>query len=265
MEPDGIVAALRPGDHACATVGGTTETRAVLRGFVRDGIRDNHRVLCFVAGEPRGLTLAPGRPGQVRVIVRDRAEIGYHRQLDLLRHEITQAAREGYTGLRAAGDMTWVLRGARALSDTGIRDLLDFEAALTPLTSRGAAIGLCLYDRRHFPPPAVRTLATVHTGTARFAFTPSGVHLAGELDESNLGALRAVLAELPPDRRTVVDATDLLFLSAGAAAVLLHAANQARALTITCPIQVARTLTAAGAATVPGLTVQTARPIDRRP
>jgi hypothetical protein len=264
VEDDGIVAALRPGDHVCAVVGGSSQRRAVLRGFVRDGIRDGHRVLCFVAAEPRGLTLAPGRPGQVRVVVRDRGEVTYRRQLELLRHEIGQADREGYAGLRGAGDMAWVLRGGRAMSDTDTRDLLDFEAAVTPLIGRGAAIGLCLYDRRHFPAPAVRAVGTVHTGTApveqgallRFLFTPSGVALSGQVDESNLGALRAVLDELPSSRRTVVDAGDLRFLSAGAAAVLLQSAARARDLRVICERPVARTLTAAGAASVAGLTVQ---------
>jgi anti-anti-sigma regulatory factor len=257
--PDAVVGGLRAGDHVCATFGTAAQRRAVLREFTRVGVRAGDKVICFLAGAPGGLTVHGGRPGQVRFTSREHGDATYRNLLRRLVDEIDLAGREGYPGLRLAGDMGWVLDAQSRLADQPA--LVEYESAATALIGRGGAVGLCLYDRRRFSVAQLRAVEAVHTGTApvrdgallRFAFTPTGISLAGEVDESNLGALIAALAGLGP-YPVLLDATELRFLSCAGAGVILRAAS-GRPMRVLCRPTIARTLRLAGADAITTLSV----------
>jgi hypothetical protein len=64
------------------------------------------------------------------------------RMIAMLNTAVQQAIRAGFRGLRAVGDMSWML-GAAPGSDQAIL----YEAMITPFLARSPAVGLCLYDR----------------------------------------------------------------------------------------------------------------------
>ena len=59
---------------------------------------------------------------------------------------IAQAASDGFTGFRAAAEMSWAL----GRQDT-VEQLIVYEALLKSLFASCRAIGLCMYDARRMP------------------------------------------------------------------------------------------------------------------
>jgi chemotaxis family two-component system sensor kinase Cph1 len=59
---------------------------------------------------------------------------------------IEQAYRDGFTGFRAAAEMSWALE-----QENGAHLLIVYEALLRSLFANCRAIGLCLYDRTRMP------------------------------------------------------------------------------------------------------------------
>lgn len=70
---------------------------------------------------------------------------------------IEQALNEGFTGFRAAADMSWAL----TIGD-GTEALIAYEALLRMLFSTSRATGLCLYDRRRMPLAVVNGALLTH-------------------------------------------------------------------------------------------------------
>jgi anti-sigma B factor antagonist len=68
------------------------------------------------------------------------------------------------------------------------------------------------------------------------------VHLAGELDMSNVDAVSSELADLIDDdpERLVFDLADLTFMDSSGLALLLHAAHHAETLEVRRPTEVVR-------------------------
>jgi anti-anti-sigma regulatory factor len=270
-------ATLELGDHVCASYATDRERRDGFTVVARAGVRDGHKVLCFVeasGGMPAALggwlagAVPAAGPGQVRVqAVGDGAAAGgrvdYLGMIDGLAEEINRAMREGYPGIRLVGDMAWTLRG-----DVDTEALVDYEAAANELFGDGRAVGLCQYDLRRFDGATLRAVAAAHPGMVtgrgdgpllRFAFAPRGITLVGEVDASNRRAFSAIVSRLSTlPAPATLDATDLRFIdAAGAAAIVAVAAVRAgRQTVVRCPRGVAQMLRLVGAAQVPDLVVE---------
>ena len=66
--------------------------------------------------------------------------------MQVFNEAIEQALKDGFTGFRAAADMSWALR-----VKNGARRLIAYEALLRTLFASCGATGLCLYDRKRMP------------------------------------------------------------------------------------------------------------------
>jgi hypothetical protein len=66
--------------------------------------------------------------------------------LQFLNDAVERALDEGFTGLRAAGEMTWILAGA-----PGTEKAMEYEALMNEFYPGSHAIGMCLYHRSRMP------------------------------------------------------------------------------------------------------------------
>ena len=70
---------------------------------------------------------------------------------------IDQALKDGFTGFRAAAEMSWALD-----AKDGANQLIVYEALLRSLFSTSRATGLCLYDQRRMPLRVVNGALMTH-------------------------------------------------------------------------------------------------------
>jgi hypothetical protein len=70
---------------------------------------------------------------------------------------IDQALKDGFTGFRAAAEMSWALD-----AKDGANQLIIYEALLRSLFSTSRATGLCLYDQRWMPLRVVNGALRTH-------------------------------------------------------------------------------------------------------
>ncbi|MDD4952388.1 MAG: MEDS domain-containing protein, partial [Desulfovibrionaceae bacterium] len=136
----------------------------MLSSFLSQGLKRNERVLYLADGYSRQAVLdflvdldpnvvARLASGEVNLVmakeVLDNGNGPAHpvKVLGLLRAEAERAKAEGFAALRAAGEMTWALGNG---SDAG--RLVELEKLLNDFFPESNCLGLCLYDRRRFPP-----------------------------------------------------------------------------------------------------------------
>jgi hypothetical protein len=77
--------------------------------------------------------------------------------MNIFNDAIEQAYADGFTGFRAAAEMSWALD-----HETGARQLIVYEALLRSLFSSCRAIGLCLYDRTRMPLAVINGALATH-------------------------------------------------------------------------------------------------------
>ncbi|MGC1214656.1 MAG: MEDS domain-containing protein [Micromonospora sp.] len=252
MTPPTVVDQVRLGDHVCWTHDDESDALDAVGRFAATGLRLGHKVICFTdssrpqavrahleaAGVPTEAAVAAGQL-RIQPAVENYLTGGRlvpQPVIKALVEEVSRAQREGYSGLRLAGDMAWVLGSATTLDD-----LCRYEADVNRLFMDGQVAGMCLYDRRIFPAEHLRTVAAAHPATAgpdagrtwtpllRLYRTvdPPGLRLVGQVDRSNREAFAAVLADAmraaPSDRPVVVDVSQLSFADVSAAAALVRA------------------------------------------
>lgn len=131
------------------------------------------------------------------------------------------ALARGFTGLRAACDLSWAcVKGV----DAG--DLLSYERELTPLFARIGFTAMCEYDRRLFPAATVDEAVTAHP--LRVLPTPGVLHaereggvlrLAGHADLATRASFEWAVAE---SGLSVIDLTGLAFIDAYCVRALLR-------------------------------------------
>ncbi|MFH1453985.1 MAG: MEDS domain-containing protein [Armatimonadota bacterium] len=95
------------------------------------------------------------------------------KMISLLVSETEKALSDGYTALRATGEMSWALKGL-----PGSERLMEYEAKLNRAFPYIKCIGLCQYDKRKFEGKDIikvySTHPTVVTGTK---FQPSTYYI----------------------------------------------------------------------------------------
>ncbi|HEX2774627.1 MAG TPA: MEDS domain-containing protein, partial [Micromonosporaceae bacterium] len=176
MADGATVDRLRLGDHVCWTFDDDRERSEAMAGYVRAGLRQMQKILCFTDSMPtstllgeleaRGVAVDAGlRSGQLAVSTSDDTYLtgGRFDPAAMLRRwgcEFAQASHEGYTGVRAVGDMSW---GQRPVP--GTEHLSSYEAEFNRVLSDGFGMGLCLYDRRLFSDSDLSRVVSAHPGT----------------------------------------------------------------------------------------------------
>jgi anti-anti-sigma factor len=249
----GLLERLNPGDHACLVAGDEPSLTRSVAAYVRAGLRARHRVLYLGRGErvqaelvAQGVdvrsALAAGRlrvsPAAGEYVHAGTFDVDG--SVEHFRAEAAQARADGFRGLRAFGDMSWVARTGRAAQ------MPRYEARINRLFAEGFAMGVCLYDRRLFSSGDLREIIRSHPCTITAQTDPEavpllravrittvagvGVRLDGEADLSNRNALRTVLEHLAEEtgRTMIVDVTGLRFADSAAARTLLRVAVTGR-------------------------------------
>ncbi|MEU6990256.1 MEDS domain-containing protein [Streptomyces sp. NPDC046465] len=233
------VGQMRPGDHLFLGYGTDEERAAVLGTFFMDGLAGGQCGLFLTSAEEPAAALLGvlGREGcdvagaldAGRLRARSRLSVsGGARGIgELVCREAESATADGFLGLRVALDV------ASARADLPPEALCEAERLLDPAFATLPALGLCLYDRRLFGPHELTALDALHHGRAvaddvwqdellriTRTFTPPGLALCGEIDDSNVTAVaRALHAETEratertdDPHRTRLDVRDLTFI-----------------------------------------------------
>lgn len=151
---------ITPGDHICAFYRGAAQRDEVLLPFLARGLTAGDRCICVLDSrdteqvtKPLSLAVDIDRPlssGQFDLLPSDEAYLSGgsfspERMLDFWELGVGRAIRAGYSFVRAAGEMTWALRGLSRAAD-----LVRYEARLNRFLPRYPQVILCLYDLERF-------------------------------------------------------------------------------------------------------------------
>jgi hypothetical protein len=80
------------------------------------------------------------------------------RMIEMLHAAVKSALDDGFTGLCAAGDMTWILDGA-----PGTEKFAEYEARLNRFYEANHALGLCQYNVRTMPAEVLDHCLATHS------------------------------------------------------------------------------------------------------
>src|SRR5262245_16749761 len=284
MADTATVDGLGEGDHACLTFSDSDERLDLVAAFVRDGLRQGQKVVCWtdalaperLVTELASRAVRPGaavRRGQLRVASAGESLTGAGRgvasgMVEVLAGELAQASDEGYPGLRVTADMCWATRPL-ATAD----ELLAFETDVASLFADGRLCLICQYDRDRFDavtlafaakahPKAVAALVYFEHPLLRICrqYSPPGVRAAGELDYRHHDLLEQALAEsMRLDRNMFVNLSGLDYIDGTCAGLIVQTALKlpnSRHMTVTCRRLVATVLDLVGARDAPRLRVR---------
>jgi len=77
--------------------------------------------------------------------------------IGFLKRATDEARAAGFSALRIAGEMTWVLSG-----DPGTERLMEYEAKLNYFFPENDALAICQYNRNRFPPEIIKGVISTH-------------------------------------------------------------------------------------------------------
>jgi hypothetical protein len=161
------------GDHICAIYSTTEELTQDVASFLAEGLRSHER--CWYVGEGAEIkairtalrklkidVAAATKRGALQLISGDAAYIvhgAFHPEatIQIFNDAIEQAYADGFTGFRAAAEMSWALNCA-----DGAHQVIVYEALLKSLFASCRAIGLCLYDRKRMPLDVINGALCTH-------------------------------------------------------------------------------------------------------
>lgn len=204
-----IMENLRAGDHAAFFYRSRAEQFAVIVPFIAIGLQRGERCL-YIADdnsiammmdefEKGGLNVESAlKSGALTIATKNETYLRHGifepaRMTADLAHEVKESMRMGYTAFRAAGEMTWALPLASALSQ-----LSDYEIRLHAEFPE-QFVGLCQYDERGFNERIIADMIRIHPVViARGKLTQNRFHQPG-----------ATVETLLPDLVTVDDVVDL--------------------------------------------------------
>jgi len=150
------------GDHVCTLFSSPDEQLTAAIEYIRQGLLRGERCL-YVCGEQtpaefrRALTAAgidAIHAEQHRSLILLTKGTGHlkggtfsaSKMISMLSQAVKDALQDGFAGLCAAGDMTWILDDA-----PGSEQFAEYEALLNHFYQTNRAVGLCQYNRRRLP------------------------------------------------------------------------------------------------------------------
>jgi len=175
-EPNALSPAIlkmKPGEHFCCIYQTEAEHRTLVTSYVRSGLELGHKVIYVtdthsaetVTGylSDDGLEVEPFlESGQLAFMnafdsyLRG-GEFDPNAMLELLRQETQAAMDQGFSALRIAEEMTWLLRGL-----PGSEKIVDYESKLNGVLHESTCMSLCQFDRRMFEPELLLAVISVH-------------------------------------------------------------------------------------------------------
>jgi len=167
------IAGLKHGDHVCMYYETPEEQLAIVRAYIAVGLKRGERCL-YVADDrtipeivnalrSEGIDVNRERKrGALDLLTsRDAHLLGgrfdCEAMLKLLNDAVDEALKDGFKGLRAAGEMTWILKDA-----PGTGGAIEYEALMNEFYPRSPALGLCLYHRARFEAETLREALRTH-------------------------------------------------------------------------------------------------------
>ena len=163
----------KPGDHVCGIYSTTEELASEVARFLAAGLRNRERCWYIGAGDEMDAVRAAlgrlgvdvpanTRRGALQLISGDGAYIvqgcfNPEATIQVFNDAIEQAYTDGFTGFRAAAEMSWALNCA-----DGAHQVIVYEALLKSLFATCRAIGLCLYDRQRMPLDVINGALSTH-------------------------------------------------------------------------------------------------------
>jgi hypothetical protein len=239
---------LQPGDHAFLAFSDDEERWEILSVFAKQGFARNEKVLLHldvvhspdqVAARVAGGAAAAARTvaaGQLVVLNTPRfgpGEFDAKSQVDLVRHGVDAAVREGYAGLRSASELSLALTPVDSLDQVTEFETAQHEALFTARPNRQFT-ALCQWDERKFGgEPAMAAVRALHpvtilsrVGMLHAVLTAAGLRLTGDSDLATRTELTAALRALAgrSDATLVLDIAELSFLDAHSAGAMLRLA-----------------------------------------
>lgn len=164
---------LNPGDHVCAIYSNETELVQIVSDFLAEGLHKSERCWYLPASdnpsairralkERRIDVMRATERGALRILSSDaaysvRGDFDPEDTLAVFSSAIEQALSDGFSGFRAAANMSWALD-----LENGAERLITYEALLRSLFSSARAIGLCLYDRQRMPLAVIDGALSTH-------------------------------------------------------------------------------------------------------
>ena len=161
------------GDHICSIYSTTAELGRTVGSFLADGLRRGERCWYVASGGEtdavRGALLthdvdvtSQTSRGALRLIADEGAYVvhgGFNPEstIQVFNDAIEQAYTDGFTGFRAAADMSWAMD-----CEDGPSQLIEYEALLRSLFANCRAIGLCMYDRQRMPLAVINGALATH-------------------------------------------------------------------------------------------------------
>lgn len=166
--------ALKPGDHLCLLYETRDEWLQGIIPFILFGLEQNHKCLYISSNNPppgeierhlsdSGID-APGRmaAGQFAILSQEQVYtpdnyFDPERTIKLLIEETQKALKEGYSALRATGEMDWALKGT-----LGSDKLSEYEARLNDFFAGYPCIAVCQYDLSGFEADTIKEVIKTH-------------------------------------------------------------------------------------------------------
>jgi len=167
------IASLKLHDHVCMIYESPKEQFGVIAPFIRIGLERNEK--CIYIADDRTVDEVKSALKGERIDVEGAIERGAFaivskgepclqeedldpdRMIELAGREVEGAKREGYTGLRIAGEMTWALGG-----NPGPERLLEYESKLNLFLPEADCIAICQYNAKRFPAGTLLDMLRVH-------------------------------------------------------------------------------------------------------
>jgi hypothetical protein len=164
---------LKRGDHVCSIYSTRAELATEVAAFLADGLHKGEQCWYVASGDEthsisnalRTLHVDVERQAERRALKLVSAEDAYivRGQFDpevtikVFNNAIDQAYKDGFTGFRAAAEMSWALSRPDRL-----HILIEYEALLRTLFASCRAIGLCLYDATRMPLAVINGALATH-------------------------------------------------------------------------------------------------------
>ncbi|HKC57658.1 MAG TPA: MEDS domain-containing protein [Vicinamibacterales bacterium] len=163
----------RNGDHVCTLFGSRGEQIGAAVEFIRGGLARGERCLYICCEQtPEEFREELRRAGidadaeearnALEVITKAEGHLkggafDAARMIEMLAATLSDALATGFTGLRGAGDMTWLLDQA-----PGSHELLAYEALLNYFCANRPVVLLCQYSRAKLSPKILESCLATH-------------------------------------------------------------------------------------------------------
>jgi ribosome-binding protein aMBF1 (putative translation factor) len=165
---------VRQGDHACYVYSSEEERALQLARFLSEGLRHHEKVVYAVdEGSPERVLGYLAHEGLSADRYLESGQLEIHSTQNIyapggafdptpmiarIKMLCDQVAKEGYSGLRGTGEMSWALRGW-----PGSEKLIEYELRVNAAIAGGRWAALCQYDSSKFSAALLHQIKAAHS------------------------------------------------------------------------------------------------------